>query len=184
MGLWLRNMAYAAIPDHRPDLKPSAAVLLLFIADRCADRPGELWAKLETIAEWTGSSRSQVSRDLKNLQELDLIAPKIQIHRRPTHWYVFPNQYPEAVAQLFETTTETTEKEKVQKVLRALCAHRARHVSARVRALCGTEQEDEQNEEPSTYVAPVGAECNHPTKLVIGNVEVCVRCRAGFEVAS
>ncbi len=184
MGLWLRNMAYTAIPDHRPDLKPSAAVLLLYIADRCADGRGELWAKLETIAEWTGTSRSQVSRDLKNLQELDLIAPKIQIHRRPTHWYVFPSQYPEAVADRFETATENIEKEKAQDVLRALCAHRARHVSPRVRALCGTEQEDEQEEEPLTYVAPVGADCDHPTRVVVGNVDVCVRCGAQFGVAS
>ena len=184
MGLWLRNMAYTAIPDHRPDLKPSAALLLLYIADRCADRPGELWAKLETIAEWTGSSRSQVSRDLRNLQELDLIAPKIQIHRRPTHWYLFPSQYPETVADLFETTTDSTKKEEAHKVLRALCAHRARHVSARVRALCGTEQEDFKQGEPMTYVAPSGAECDHPTRVAVGDTEACVLCRARFEVAS
>jgi len=184
MGLWLRKMAFAAIPENRPDLKPSAAVLLLYIADRCADRPGELWAKLETIAEWTGSSRSQVSRDLKNLQELDLIAPKVQIHRRPTHWYVFPSQYPEAVADLFETTIENTEKEKAQDVLRALCAQRARYMSPRVRALCGTEQEEEQETEPLTYVAPFGAECAHPTRAVIGNVAVCVHCKAELDAAS
>jgi hypothetical protein len=159
-------------------------VLLLCIADRCADGRGELWAKLETMAEWTGSNRSQVSRDLKHLQELDLIGPKIQIHRRPTHWYVFPSQYPEAVASLSETTTDIAEKEKAQEVLRALCAHRARHVSPRVRALCGTEQEDEQGEEPLTCVAPFGAECDHPTTAVIGNIEICVRCKAEFEVAS
>ena len=184
MGLWLRKMAYEVIPDRRPELRPSAAVLLLCIADRCADGRGELWAKLETMAEWTGSSRSQVSRDLKNLQELDFIAPKIQIHRRPTHWFVFPSQYPEAVADRFETATENAEKEKAQEVLRALCAHRARHVSPRVRALCGTEQEDEQEEELLTYVAPFGAQCDHPTRAVIGNIEVCVLCKAEFEVAS
>ena len=122
MGLWLRKMAYEVIPDRRPELRPSAAVLLLCIADRCADGRGELWAKLETMAEWTGSNRSQVSRDLKNLQELDFIGPKLQIHRRPTHWYVFPSQYPEAVANLSETTTDIAEKEKAQEVLRAPCA--------------------------------------------------------------
>lgn len=96
MGQTNREVAwgYAAHPDYRDQLTPSAKLLMFVIADMCDDQHGLLYAGERTIARKIGQSRSWVRRHRPALVKAGLLVPQGDwAPGKAIQWQLFPEVY-------------------------------------------------------------------------------------------
>lgn len=102
VGKNLRQLAWDHIASPDIQLRPAAELLLIRLADKCADEPKSikgappvhLFVGEYTISKWVGRSRAWVSRYMRELRDAGLLERMTKPSPgRSTHHILFPKIY-------------------------------------------------------------------------------------------